>query len=140
VSGWRSCLCAKVFLLSPVLRRMFSNTCPSTHCCYFVHTLKWVGVLTRNFVKSTEVNAHAQRAICFTRKNNWRAALIVARSYQPSFHRMFELSVKLNGLRMLQSFKTLTFHRANSFNGMIPLSAYIRRINGLQYLREVTLK
>jgi hypothetical protein len=34
----------------------------------FVHMRKWVGVLTRNFVKATVVNAQSKRAIGLTHK------------------------------------------------------------------------
>jgi hypothetical protein len=33
-----------------------------------IHTLKWVDILTRNFVKFTVVNAWPQRAVSLTHK------------------------------------------------------------------------
>jgi hypothetical protein len=36
-----------------------------------IHTRKWVGVLTRNLVKTAVVNAESKRAINLSHKNNW---------------------------------------------------------------------
>jgi hypothetical protein len=61
---------------------------------------KWVGVLTRNLIKTAVVNAQSKRAINFAHKKNWRAELTVIGSNQASLHCVFELSVKVSALRM----------------------------------------
>jgi hypothetical protein len=97
-----------------------------------VNTRKWVSIFTRNLVKATVVNAQTERAINLTHKKNWRAELIVAGTDQTSLHGVFELSIELSALCKRQSVQPLTSHRASCFNGMIPLSAYGRRVNMLQ--------
>jgi hypothetical protein len=65
-----------------------------------VHTRKWVSVLKRNLVNTAVVNAESKRAISFLHTKNRRAELIMTRSNQTNFHCVFEMSVKLNALRM----------------------------------------
>jgi hypothetical protein len=77
------------------------------------------------------MHGRGEPSVCRTKEDR-RAELTVTLSNQADIHCVFELSFKFSALRKRQSVKTMTLHRASRVDGMIPLSAYMRRIHCMQ--------